>query len=392
MKKVLTILIMFMFLATVLSVSAKDDEDGKIDKLKIDKFRVDKILSKEKARAILYKNDCEGEDCKSECKDDSNCPKEFDKPVIKLIKTREISKEKLEQAKERYESARENLKKAKEQAEEKRKSFTEKKEELKTCTLSDCQRIRTEVRTEAKEYVFKTGEKLISILEKTKSRIETTEDIDDDEAASMIARIDERIELLQSATTGDDTKEDILKSAKKVKEEWQKEQHMQKLRVEKLKNAKIGNIIKRAAHLSEKLEKIADKIESDEIKALVGVFNEKIKESTEKQEMAKELFLTAKETNSRELVKQAQQYHKEAQKALKEAHNTLKQIVRLIKGVAPSRLDSDVKDEVETEPEIEDTISTEQTVPGVDVEDTVVDTDDSEEEEEEEEDGGDDNE
>lgn len=368
MKKIISILIACIFLISLVPFIIAEDSD-----LDSARTRIEKAV-RLNGDGVSTGVECEeDEDCpETRCPDaESRCvdglcavPRCASNIAIanakQILKIRKIAEERVREARQNYGAVSSRLAEVRENASAEKREFSKAKLLLRECRDEEpekCEQINARIQTHAKEYLIKTAEQIIAVLEKIKYKIESSEDLNETKAAEMIADIDERIAVLQGAIETlktSEEKEEIIEAAELIKREWLKIRVRARLHIGELKGAKIGNIIARAEHLQEKLEKVKENLNAsgestEEIDALLDAFEQNIEDAKESYEKAIELFNQAKGTGNETLVKQAQQHHKDAEQALKEAHSTLKEIVRLIKATEKGQEEIEKEEESEEE-------------------------------------------
>ena len=281
-----------------------------------------------------------------------------------LFKERVIKGEKLKEAKEKYSIAKQKYADAKDDFLDEKKEFLKAKGEgNETAALEH-----------AKKYLLNAADVVLSSLEKVKERIESSEDLTEQEAIDALADINKMIESVKNAKTKVEqatTKEDIKEAGKTIINAWKNTKPRLKMHIAKVENSKIGEVIKRSERLEEKLNKVLAKMEEEGIQvegidAKVSEFSAKINEAKEKIKLSKGKFEEAKNirkenltegeiTKVNDLIKESRALAKEAHDALKEAHSILKDILKDIKEAKGEEvnLEDENEDEVEVVEEVE---------------------------------------
>ena len=283
------------------------------------------------------------------------------------FKARVINKVKLEKARENFQVAIEKFQKAKGNYQEAQLRFKKVKEKVAECANIDseeCNIAKENIRERAREHLLHTADVILEHLNKIKSKVESNEDLSEEEAAEIIAKIDEEIAAIEDAKStieSSEDKEDVIEAAKKLKRTWIRVKERAKEHVGRIVNARIGGIIVKSKHLEVKLERIltrmAEKgLDTSGVEPLVDEFNAKLDEAKTHYEMAVEKFKEAKagdEPNA-EIIKEAQSHMKQAKEALQDAQKILRDIVLAIKQAGGADELEETEEEVEIEEEIEE--------------------------------------
>jgi len=272
-------------------------------------------------------------------------------PVIlpvraRLEKAREIAKEKIEQARERYQIAKEKYLKARERYQIAKEKITRAKTALKECKdgeSEECVRIRQTIRSNSKDYLANIADKVIATLEKIKSKIESNEQLSEEEASDLLEKIDTEIQEVEDAKdviqdlTNQSSAEEVREAVRTIKEAWKGTRVTLKKSVARLLNAKIGGIIVKSEQLEAKLQRILTRLEAagndvTNLEDLIDKFHNKIEEAKDKWEQARQKYAQAvKPGQIDEAMKEVNQKIREAHEKLKESHQTLKEIINKIR-------------------------------------------------------------
>ncbi len=240
------------------------------------------------------------------------------------------------------------------------------KTELRRCQLSDteeCKTIREDAREDAKTYLENLAEAIKARLENLKEKVENSERLTAEEKAEIKADIElqiSEVEDLKAQIETADTREKILDLAKQLREILKDIKHKIKFHEELLLHKRVGEIIKQAEKLEDKLDKVLERLTNEgfdtaTVQASIDEFNVKIKLAKTKYNEGVSLFEDAKEKRDSDkeaaqaLVKQAHEKFREAHQALKEAASILRKIV-----VEFKQLKADALVNVTAEAEVED--------------------------------------
>jgi len=269
------------------------------------------------------------------------------KVTTKRLKTaRKITKAKLTIAKENYQNAKKRYQTARENYLTAQNKFKDAKKKIEACKDQDtdeCSQLRDQIRERARESLLKTADRILEHLNKIKAKVDSSEDLSDEEAAEILKKIDEMIQEIEDAKSTIETSEDkdeILEAAKTIKQSWVRIKKRLAIHTGRIVNARIGGIIVRVKQLETKLEKILDRMEdkgidTSEVQSLVDEFNVKIEEAQSNYESALDKFKEAVSAEdvetAHELAKEGHRYMKAAHESLKEAQKLLRDIVRSIK-------------------------------------------------------------
>ena len=280
------------------------------------------------------------------------------------FKAREIAGENLKKAKDAYMTAKEKFVNARNKAENTKEKFNAAKDKVLKCSGDDseeCEEMREQINAKAKEHVMNIADVILEHLNKIKSRAESNEDLSEEEAAEIIAEVDGyigEIEAAKEIIATSESKEEIIKATKEIKNSWQRMRKNVEVTVGKLVNARIGGIIVKSEQLQIKLERIMERIaeegtDTTELESLVDEFNISIETAKDNYKLAIEKFTEAKNNTinpDTALIREGQEFMKAAHAALQDAQKNLRDIVHLIKQVgAEEELEEDESDEAAAE-------------------------------------------
>ena len=266
-----------------------------------------------------------------------------------------------------FQTAKQKFETATNKYQESKLKFSQTKERIRECEETDseeCIALGEEVKERAREQIGNTADMILEHLEKVKSKVESNEDLSEEESAEIIAKLDEEIAAIEDAKStieSSEDKEDVIEAAKKLKRVWVRVKERAKEHVGRIVNARIGGIIVKSKHLEVKLERIltrmAEKgLDTSGVESLVDEFNTKLDEAKTHYETAVDKFNEAKaedEPNA-EIIKEAQSYMEEAKEALQDAQKILRDIVLAIKQAGGADELEETEEEVEIEEEIEE--------------------------------------
>jgi len=276
---------------------------------------------------------------------------------VNLFRKRVIFENKLKAANNRYNTAKQNFIKAKNAYREKRQNFLEIKEKLKACKgveSEECTQLNADALAHAKELSINAANMAIEHLNKIKESIEGNDDLEEEDAANMIANIDNAISELEAAKAdveAAETKEEVKEAAAVINRIWRRHAVRIKRYAARVVHAKVGEIIVRSEQLERKLDRILTRMEENGIDVngideKVDAFSAKIEEAKDLYKQSREKFIEAKEGESEATVQDARRLAKDAHRVLLDAHRIIKDIFKSIKDAGGSI-------EVEEEEEIE---------------------------------------
>ncbi|RLE39191.1 hypothetical protein DRJ17_01555 [Candidatus Woesearchaeota archaeon] len=333
----------------------------------------------------------------NELKEDKYFSKFKNKTKARLIvKSKlEAAKKKFSHAKELFEERREKFNLAKEKIEAKKLAL----QACKDQETEECEQIREQAKEDAKNFLGKSADVILAALEKVRAKIETAEDLSDEEAAELLAKVDERIKIIEEAKEIIETSEDrweIRKVASQIRAAWRNTKPIVERATGKLVNARIGVVVVRARQLEAKLERVLGRMvingkdiepirsKIDEFKTHMDAAKADFKSAETKFKEAKE----AEDADSKEsALKEAKMFISSAKNHLKEARETMKAILLQIKAQGgETELEEDEElGLVEPSAEIENGLEEEEEETIEDEEeDVVVETEEGTEETEEE--------
>ena len=227
-----------------------------------------------------------------------------------------------------------------------RSVLNETKKHLSECKDSDseeCSELKRKTKHHSKDFLINSVEKVLAFLERLKEKVESSEELDEEQMEEILSKLEENIVNVEEAKSvienldNESTTEELRDAAGVIKKAWARVQTHSKWAIGKLTNAKIHGIIIRSEKLVEKLEKISERFDENEqdttdLDALIEDFGEKIELAKEQYRLALEKYREAlDDANPNEIVKEANVHMKEAHKYLRESHKILKQIHEEIK-------------------------------------------------------------
>ena len=260
--------------------------------------------------------------------------------IREMIQARvELAKERYAQAKERYQTAKQNYLQA-------RKRINATKEKYNTCKgnrTEECDKVRAQVKTNSKQFLGNSADRVVAMLEKIKERVSSCEYLSDEEVEERVAEIDAKIAEIEESQgiienlDNESTNSEIKAAVGKINQAWKKSQIVMKRQVGDLTNEKIGGIVIKSEKLAERLQNAIETLEEQgedvsELEDMMDDFNGKVESAKQHQEQARNKYQEAKTAGEvDEAMKEANRHMQEAHKELKEAHTMLAQMLRQIK-------------------------------------------------------------
>ena len=223
-------------------------------------------------------------------------------------------------------------------------------------TPQECAKIRTEAVERSKEAALKAADRILNHLEKLKEKLESSENLPDDELNERIEKIDALIaevertkQKIQSATT----KSEINKYLKDLKQLVAKVKRASEHHLQGLLRAEIWGVHQRTEVLQKKLQCALDGFKANgtstaELDQKLAELNATMSQAKDKLKAAKELLGSDNETQ----VAEGKALVREAKELVKQAHRMIQDIRKLIHdmGGQPCR----EKQEIETEDDDEE--------------------------------------
>ncbi|MFH1064652.1 MAG: hypothetical protein V1729_06220 [Candidatus Woesearchaeota archaeon] len=270
----------------------------------------------------------------------------------------------LEKAREKYQNAKENYAQARERYQERRGEFIEAKEQYQSCKGDDseeCLALREDLKEKAKPHLTNVADLILKELERLREKIQSSEDLSEEEVAEITADIDAKIAEIQAAkdeieNLGEDaTKEEINAAAKTIKDAWQKAKLSIKKHAARAVNARLGNLVHTTEKLEERLYNARDKLvekglDVSALDAKLSDFSSELDNAADLYNQAKALWKDAtSDTDVENAGEQVKALLTEAKQALTNAKNMLREVVSEIKSLNNGNLDTVVEEEASEE-------------------------------------------
>jgi len=351
----------------------------------------------EKARERLDKIEERRSNKNKELKDFKKDPKLKKYDEDNDYKARKIGKEKLDKAKKDYTKTKEKYIQAKEKYNEKKKNFNDKKEELRKCKGVDptkCDDLEEEIRDEAKKFLINTADRILKHLDKVRAKVDSNEDLSEDEVTEILANIDEMatdVESAKSTIEASEDKEEIQAAARTIKGVWTKIKHKLAIHTGKIVSSKIGYTIMKMKNVETSLERTLARMEENgidttEIQSSIDDINELVGQAKSDYSAALDKFKEAAEAEDAEtakaLVQEGNELIKAVHNSLIEARKILSDVIKMIREAGGAGELIAPEDEIIEEVEEEEEVDSEETDDSTEEEtDSDTETDDSTEEE-----------
>lgn len=297
--------------------------------------------------------------------------KNFSKHKRELkFKARLINKAKLEDARKGLIRAKLEFKESNLKLDNAKLRLEEAKKLDKACKENnqseDCKKAKVELLAAAKEHFISQADHIIKTLEKIKSRVLGSEDLSDEEETKLIAEIDAevaKINDIKSRINSAQNKEELLKAAKELKEEWNKIRHQVKRFAAMVVGSRMSGIIVTSKHLEVKLDKVLVRMTENgkdisEVQPLVDEFHKEIELARTEFKDAQELWAKVKAGEDKNLtVQQAQDKLKEVREHLKKAREILWKIIQKMDKGALKEVEAENKLEVSAEADVSTSVN-----------------------------------
>jgi chromosome segregation ATPase len=263
----------------------------------------------------------------------------------------EITKKQVIKNKEKYMEVKKDYKNVQNNYKEAKTKWGIVKESSTRCREDEsekCTQVRKTVKVESKEFLIKSSERVLTILENLKEKIESSKNLEEEikqerleEIKQSISEVTESKEIIENLNN-ESTLEEIKEASQTLNNAWKTSQKTAKVGVGRLANAKIGGIIIKSEKLDERLNKIVGEMEkngqdTEEVKSLIEDFNEKVGFAKENHEKARKKYSEANSPNKVDnVMNEAHEFMKISHNHLKESHKLLKDIVREARPKQPS--------------------------------------------------------
>lgn len=263
---------------------------------------------------------------------------------IEIMKTRIISQQKSNKAEERFQIANQNLNELKNNMDSEKKLFL----------IASSNNDDNKTLFHTKNFLNSSSEAIINHLEKIKSRIEQTQELNENHATLLTKDINNKIEELEEIQllTDDATSiTEIKKIASRLKSTWNRIRIKAEYYVFIITSSKTRALLIKSEVLEQKLEYILTDLEKkhynvNNIEILLSQFSDQILDARLKFDSSMSNFSNARSTGIKEdiqsLLIDAKEKSEESRNSLRASQNILKEIVKQIR-----LLDKDIDFEIE---------------------------------------------
>ncbi|MBN2112294.1 hypothetical protein JW707_04305 [Candidatus Woesearchaeota archaeon] len=258
---------------------------------------------------------------------------------------RERIQERIELAQERYATAKQRYMAAKQAHISARERLNQTKEAYNSCKgnqTEECDQVRAQVKTNSKQFLMNSGDRVVAMLEKIRERVASCEYLSDEEVEERVAEIDAKIAEIEDAQEtveslgNESTAAEMRNAVNAINQAWKRSQTVMKNQVGRLMNDKIGGIAVKSENLAERLQNAIGTLEEQgedtaELEQLMEQFRNRIQNAEEHQELAREKYQESNSGEVDEAMQEANRHMQEAHNELQEAHTLLVQIMRQIR-------------------------------------------------------------
>jgi hypothetical protein len=273
-----------------------------------------------------------------------------------LAKRREIARDVLEKAKEKYTAAKIEYARINGVYNIRKDQFAQARRELAACkgndtneTASKCAEMREKIIERSRDLITNAAQMALKHLEKLKEKISGAESLDEETAGQIMTELDKEIKEINGIITlleGATTKDEIQSAATRLNSIWNSIKYRERLHATRLVHSEVWGMLKRSENLETRLEKALDNVSDDvnvtEINEKLDRFSSKVADAKKKIGQAEELFREAyslridnnNETNKTkitELTQQAKDLSKQAIQDIKAAYDMLKDILKFLR-------------------------------------------------------------
>ena len=222
---------------------------------------------------------------------------------------REIAKERYDNARNNYAKAKEMFSSDMEKYRQAKEDFKEMKRKVKDACAEDkesqeCKDAEKEAFEAARNTLLSAADQAYQHLAQIRSKIESSEDITDEEAAERISEIEGKMQELQNLIGkigAADTKDELKEYAKDLQQIWAKFRNKAKRHVAKLINDKLSGVYRRSKQLGDKVECALSTVEESkkaDIMAKVDEMNTLLDKAKTHHDTAKALLEASEESST----------------------------------------------------------------------------------------------
>jgi len=367
MKKILSVLIMAMFLISLASVAfavqgqaGNAGTTGETAKYQIGEDRDTFVSEAEQKRQDLI----EKRDMAREGKTGDQIEIAAKKAGLQRKFTE--NKQELEKVMQKMRQRKTNLQ---QNYQEGKQKLADIKSELSQCkgkADTACAETRTRAKEHANNFLLNSADRVLALLEKTRERVEQSEKLSPQEKNDALEKLDTRLGdmagVRETIEQMDETatKEQIQEASKLLGDSWKGANKEVKTQAGKVAADKIGGILVQIERLQAKLQNKIEQMkkagkDTSAIDAMMNDFNAKINTAKEAQVSAKEQYTAG---NANEGTIQVRNAHQN----IKQARTMLKDVVRkMAKVQAGKKVQQGLEPETAQEQAAEEAAETEAT-------------------------------
>lgn len=261
--------------------------------------------------------------------------------VKDFVKKREIAKEKVEKFNDDFLKAKNAYVKDKELHIKVRNEFLDLKGAYRQCNQNNsnsskvnCTELDAKLLEKGKEDLIKLTDRIIDHLDKIKSRVSGTDNMNESEVNMTVADIDALIDELESEqelVNAAADKDDLKAAADQIRETWKSIDYKAFNYAERVIHAEVGQIYSRTVLLETKLQIVLDRLEANgtnisTLQAQLDNFTSFVDSAKLKIDDANDMFTEAKVLragNGTNSTGAAKQKLEEAKNLTRSAHNDL---------------------------------------------------------------------
>ena len=264
----------------------------------------------------------------------------------RIQEKRQLTQQEITEARSNFQEAKENYLDHKEQFQVKKQLILGMKsrwEQCKDSDTEDCMQVREQFVGYGKDYVEKAAEALLKYLDQVYNKIKLNEDIEEEEKEQKLDEISGYMDQVSSIIDRIDsaeTKEELRNILDELKDLINEIKPRIKHNVTNLYRHKIGEIIVRAEQLEIKLQKLLDRAEEagydvTDLENMIDDFEGLIKSARDNYYKAKEILdqFSDEETTDSNKVQEAHDLLRQAHNDLNSAQKVLRDILHKIKGM-----------------------------------------------------------
>ncbi|MBI2110063.1 hypothetical protein HYT58_02750 [Candidatus Woesearchaeota archaeon] len=261
-------------------------------------------------------------------------------------RAREVAKNRHEEMRARFDKHNKEAMELREKIKDGRSKIQDIRTLFEECEANPTEECKTKLGdriTALKEYIDNAGDLAEAEIDKLKAKLESSEDLTDEEEAAIEQRLETvtgELEIAEDkveALNAESTRAEVKEAVEMFRGAFGRAKHSIKGEVEGLVHARIGGIVVKSTHLRDRLDDVMQRLaekgtDTTSLESLVAEFDEHLNLAAEKYEEAQTKFKEARESKNEETRKTAIDLVQNSKEHLKEAHEILKKIFRELKG------------------------------------------------------------